>query len=504
MPTARSWTEWRDAVADLGHLLRFRAATVRRRRTTAVAGAVLLALTAGSAVVPAWVDRAPEEVDRVAGLLPAYLLALVALSVTTAVASGGGREVLARDAAAVHPVSPLTDHLGALVLAPLSAAWLLQTWFLLGAVALVVGPHPGRLAAAQSVALLWVACATACGQVVGWLGEWLRRGPRGVLVVRSLIGAVLLVVGAVGLLPDLRTGLVAGPARWTAEVLRGDGPAALAVVLLAPALAVLVVAGGYAARLAARRVPRDESRLESRSYPARPSAASDLAALVRTDRGSIWRSVPVRRGTVFLALAPGVVALAYPLTWNTLVILPGLVVSGCVLLFGVNVWALDGRGLLWRETLPVSPDVTLLARGWVLAELLLGAGLVTVVLGAVRAGLPAGAELVAVGAALVVVTGQALSGGLRWSMGSPYAVDLRSARATPAPPLVMVGYSTRLALATTATSLLLAAFAEAGRPDRVLVAAAVLLAWSAVRIAGVRRRWRDPVQRARVVATVTA
>ena len=36
------------------------------------------------------------------------------------VASGGGRELLARDPASIHPISPTTDHLGALVLAPLN------------------------------------------------------------------------------------------------------------------------------------------------------------------------------------------------------------------------------------------------------------------------------------------------------------------------------------------------------------------------------------------------
>ena len=34
-------------------------------------------------------------------------------------------------------------------------------------------------------------------------------------------------------------------------------------------------------------------------------------------------------------------------------ILPGLVASGGALLFGVNAWCLDGRGALWRESLPV-------------------------------------------------------------------------------------------------------------------------------------------------------
>ncbi len=48
------------------------------------------------------------------------------------VASGGGRELLSRDQGVAFPVSPTTDHLGALLMAPLNIAWLLQSWALLG------------------------------------------------------------------------------------------------------------------------------------------------------------------------------------------------------------------------------------------------------------------------------------------------------------------------------------------------------------------------------------
>ncbi|GAA3821241.1 hypothetical protein [Nocardioides panacisoli] len=504
MPIERSWTEWRGAATDLRHLLWFRARTVRRPRAAATALVVLLGLTAAAAVVPALTGRHESTLDRLDDLLPAYLLAVLALSTATAVASGGGREVLARDAAAGHPIDPFTDHLGALVLAPLSAAWLLQSWFLLGAAAYEAGPHPVRLLTADAVALAWIGCATAAGQLVGWLAEWLRRSPRGVAAVRVAGAIALITAGASGVLPDLRGLLLDGPAGRTADVLTGHAATGPAPALLLAACVLLVVAGGHAARLTARRVPRDETRLASRSYASRSPARSDLAALVRTDRASVWRSVPLRRGTYFLALAPGLVALTHPLSWSSLAVLPGLVVSGCALLFGVNAWAIDGQGLLWRETLPVPPGLALLARAKVLAELLLGAGLVTVVLGGLRAGPPSGAEATAVAVALLVVTGQALSGSLRWSLRSPYAVDLRSARATPAPPLAMVGYSSRLALVTTVTTMLLGALAIQGRADLVLAVGGVLVAWSALRLAGVWRSWRDPVARARVVTVVAA
>ena len=49
---------------------------------------------------------------------------------------------------------------------------------------------------------------------------------------------------------------------------------------------------------------------------------------------------------------------------------------------------------------------------------------------------------------------------MRWSIARPFAVDLRSARATPAPPVVMAGYSARLAVVTTMTGLVFSGLAE--------------------------------------------
>ncbi len=93
------------------------------------------------------------------------------------------------------------------------------------------------------------------------------------------------------------------------------------------------------------------------------------------------------------------------------------------------------------------------ARTAVLAEWLLSAALVTVVLASLRAGrAERRRRLAALLCCLVVVTAQVVSAAMRWSLRRPFAVDLRSARATPAPPVVMVGYSAQLAISTTLTS----------------------------------------------------
>ena len=110
----------------------------------------------------------------------------------------------------------------------------------------------------------------------------------------------------------------------------------------------------------------------SRARPGQPlpSPRSDLLALIRTDRSSVWRAVPMRRGMLVLAIGPGLVAIAGNLPWPTMTVLPGLVASGGALLFGVNVWCLDGRGGLWRESLPVNPSLVFAARAFVLGEFL--------------------------------------------------------------------------------------------------------------------------------------
>ena len=59
---------------------------------------------------------------------------------------------------------------------------------------------------------------------------------------------------------------------------------------------------------------------------------------------------------------PGLVAIAGDLQWDMLTILPGLVASGGALLFGVNSWCLDGRGALWRDSLPVAARLVFVSR----------------------------------------------------------------------------------------------------------------------------------------------
>lgn len=505
MPTAASWTEVRRSSRDVRHLLAFRAASARRPRAFVAATGTFVGLTVAAAVVPALLDGAGKQngysLDALL-LVPSAMAGILLLAVASAIASGGGRELLSREHAVAYPVSPTTDHLGALLLAPLNIAWLIQAWLLLGLTA--YGFESRTLLAAQIGMVVWIAAATAVGQVVAWSVEAVRRTSHGIAVIRCL--GLGLAVGAVALQLTGRVGstLDALQTRWLVvgflDGFNGRWAASLGVEVAV--LVVAVALGAVPAHLAARRQPRDELKAESGSYPARRLPRSPFTGLVRTDRGSVWRAVPMRRGLAVLAIGPGLVALAGDLTWSQMTILPGLVASGGALLFGVNSWCLDHRGSLWRESLPVPPATVFAARAWVLSEFLLVASFTTLVLAGLRAGLPTAGELAALLCTWVVVVLQVVSSAMRWSSRRPFAVDLRSARATPAPPVVMVGYSTKLAVTTTLTSLIFSGLAMVDTWQVSVIVAVPFLTWSLVRMLHARDAWTDPVQRARVVTTV--
>ena len=499
----------RKAVTDVVPLLRFRGAMLRgrSRRAAGLGMAVILAMTIASTVAPALIRSRPFPSSEVALILPTTYLSVLVISVVSAIAAGGGRELLNREHALAFPVSPVTDHLGALIMAPLNIAWLLQIWSMLGVTAYVVGPSPW-LVVAQIPVLAWVLVATSVAQVLAWGVEWVRRGPRGVLLVRLLalcsIGLLAWLIVTDRLVNLLDNSPTLAIALAVLAGARGDlVPWLVVVVELFCVAAGAVVCGALLNIAVSRRAPHEELRQETSTRRSRRHPASDLEAVIRIDRASIWRSVPLRRGLSVLSIMPGLVALATGLSWDMICLLPGLVASGGTLLFGVNVFCLDGRGALWRDSLPVHPRLLFGSRVLVLAEVLASAIGITLALGSFRAGPPSASQLAAVLSASLVATLQVLSGSLRWSVRRPYAVDLRGARATPAPPLVMVGYSTRLALASTTTGLLFAATSMAPWWWS-LVFATPLAAISLWRLTRVAREWSDPLVRGRVVATVAS
>ena len=261
----------RRAVVDVGHLLRFRTATVRRRRALPTAFAIMGGITLAACTLPALFPGAHEDgrARDVLLLMPTMFAAFFVLTVVSGVSSGGGRELLSRDQGVTFPVSPTTDHLGALLLAPLNVAWLLQSWAILGSAAYALGPadaFPAMLAI-----VLWLVACTAMAQVVAWTMEAIRRRPYGRLAVRSIVAACALAFGIVHLSGGLTDFLDRLPTLWlVARVTHGFGSAWLAGFAFEVAVIVVaVVLGAVPAHLAARRPPRDEARLESGHYTPR-------------------------------------------------------------------------------------------------------------------------------------------------------------------------------------------------------------------------------------------
>ncbi len=512
----RSSTDgWVAAGRATAHLLRFRARTVRRRAPALLGLVVVVGLTVAFATYPARLGSVVSGetvavlerlVSNLEDNLALVFAGVLLLSIGTAMGSGGGRELLSRSEASIHPISPLSDHLGALVLAPLNLAWLVQVWGLLASTAVVTSTD--RLAGAQVVVLAWVVAATAMGQVVGWLVEGVRRTPHGVVIVRVATGLIAVLLGVLHLTGRLRPVVDALPTTWLVETMGTDRwfVAASALVVVT---AVAVWVGGIPARWALSLSPREELRVESGVHEARhvpmPRWGSlDLALMRRLDRGSVWRSVGMRRGLLVLGVGPGLIALVAGLPWSTVTLLPGLVASGGALLFAVNAWCLDGRGMIWRETLPVTPAAVFDARTLVIAECLTGVSAVTIALALLRNGLPPLQTGVAVATCWVVVVVQVLATAMTWSIRSPYGVDLSSPRATPAPHGAMAGYAGRLSLSTTLTGMLFTGLAVVPWVWVPPLFGAVFLAWSIRRLRRARRRWLTPVDRARVVLTVAA
>jgi len=495
-----------SAVAQVRAVLALRASGLRGRSRPVLAGLAAIPLVlAVAAVTGAFLPRGGG--GTVAILLPAIWLGY-ALTTTVAAATAGGRALLPPDQRAAFPLSPAADHLGTLLLAPLNVAWIVQSAGLLLAGAWAAGPRPATVLAVEVATLAWIVTVTVFAQAAAELVELLRTTGAGAWVLRLLVlgaaGGLAALTAAGGLVhaldnaptvPLVRIALDAGGGAW--------GGLGLLLASLVADAAAFVAIGVVLVGRTRRRPPRAQVRLESAEHPPRPDPRSELAAALRIDRAGVWRSAPLRRGLVALPAAPALAAAAARLDWYLVAILPCLVTAGAALLFGVNALSLDGTGAVWRASLPGAPWVLLAARLLVVAEICLLASAVAVTVAAVRApAAPTPAEAVAVLCAALATTAQVVGHCARWSVTRPYAATLRDARDQPAPPAAMAAYSARLAVATTATGLVLTGLARLGLTGAVVAASVAVTALGCRRTLAALRAWEDPRVRAHVVATV--
>ena len=425
-------------------------------------------------------------------------------AVIGSVASAGGREVLPRREAVAFPLSSAVDQLGALALVPLNIAWTLQAVMVLGVTAYAVGPS-WWLGVALLACWLWILAATALSQLLGWCAEVVRTFRHGVPLLRSLAAAVLAASVVIVWVSDAVDVVTIGLRVVRASITLAEAPVTLTAVLLVLALLAggAVVISVPVGEVLQRRPSLTESRGETRRHARSRGTGGELAQAVRTDIRSIVRSPPLRRGLLVLLATPVFVALFLPLPWLGIVVLPALVGSGTALLHGVNAVALDGRGALWRESLPQRPDVTLVGRLLALTLLSGGSSAMVVLLASLRAETPSSAEVVATLTAVVVATAQVVSRCAMWSVGRPYAADLRRGRDTPAPPASMAGYSVRLSAATTVGALLIGVGITVERPSLSVGIGAALLLVSALRLRRVFAKHRLLAVRSLVAATVS-
>ncbi len=452
----------------------------------------------------------PDRTGEVAVLLPSALLLLLATAVIGPVAAGGGYELFPSAMLVAYPVRPSTLVRLSLLLTPLNLAWYVQLLLVSVATAYAIrgplGPGPPLL-----VLTAYVLAATTVGQALAWLLAGVRRTRSGRVATRALVVAAVTATAWVvwsGRLTDLLdqspTVRVVAAQLAAADGRPGDWLPVVGTLLVIAAVGyrLAVAAAAWTAR---RPGDRGADRSATAPLPRRRPRPDAYRALLAVDRASVWRSVPLRRGIWVMGALPAAAGLLAGLSWPSVTLLPPLVASGAVLLFGVNTLALDGPGASWLATLPHDPALVLRAKRRVVLEVT--AGVVTVVLlaCALRApSAPTAAEAVAVLASALACTALATTTALHLSVTRPHRADLQGPRDTPAPPGSMALYSLRLAGSTTLLGLLFAAAATTQSvPASLLLAFGVLggAAWSRRRTA---IRWDDPVQRARVVAVVSS
>jgi hypothetical protein len=488
-----------------------------RQRKAAFLAFLLLPLLAMVAIVVG--QLAPDDPDirfNFALLAPTTFAAFFALAVISPASSAGGSELFPSDQLVAFPVRDRTVFGSTLLLAPANLAWMTNFLLLLGVTSYVAAPGP-LVALALMTTIVYAAAMTVVGQAVAWWLEGARQSRDGrwsLRIIAASLALSLAIVQVTGnltvLLNDLPTQRIAFSAVQGSEAAslpwqEGLRPWLAVVLLLVIAGVAAFPAGVRGCRFALGRVSDGGLHPESRSVRRRTTANSDLRALMQVDRASVWRSAPLRRGAIVMAVLPGTIAAITEPRWDSLVLLTGLVSAGSGLLFGVNAFGVDGAGALTLEGLPVSPELRFWAKALVIVEFAALTEAGALLVGALRAdGSPTAPQLTALFAALVVTALAVASFCMRVSVRAPHRSDLRGRRDTPAPPGAMVAYSARLAWRTTWIAMVLSIVALAPWAWLPLAVATPMACLAGLSLTKSARQWQDETVRSRVVATVAS
>jgi hypothetical protein len=440
-------------------------------------------------------------------LAPTAYLAIAVVALVAPLVAGGGPGLFSDDQLVAYPVSSRTQFHGALALTPLNLAWSAQVIGLIGITA-YMSPDSPLMALAIVTCLAYVAFITVLGLATAWLIVGFRQTRLGRAITWGLAFAAILATVGVVATGNVAVTLNSLPTTYVViGAVNGASGAYtpwLATTALLVAFTAMTLRGGRWACDWALRQPGAARRSDAREVRRRRAAPDVRAALLATDRASVWRSAPLRRGLLVLAVLPGLVAALAGLDWPSMVLLPGLVAAGSALLFGVNAFCLDGSGSIWLASLPGYGRFGFWSKAQVLGEVCLVAVGVTLVAGSLRADrLPTVDEATAVTACAVVVMLRVIATCMTLSVTRPHRADLRGPRDTPAPPGTMAAYSVRLAVSTTLIAVLFAGLAEAASWHWSVLCALPFALLSLRRLVRAAAAWSRPVTLARV-ATVVA
>ncbi len=439
---------------------------------------------------------------------PSAFLGFALLAVVAPLTAGGGSEIVPPDQLVAFPVRPATQFLGGVALAPVNLVWVVQLIVL--SVMTSCLTFDGSLPRGALTTATYVGCITVVGQALAWLVVGVRqtrRGRRGVGLASAALAVAVVVVIRTGHGDDV---LAASPTRAIVRAIpvrSGQGELRWAVTtgLLAVVLVAMVLAGTRICAWALAR-PGDLGATR-RTGPVRRRAPrrSALRELVAVDRASVWRAPALRRGGLVLTVLPGMVAAFAQVPYESLIVLPGLVAAGAGLLFGINAFCLDGSGAVWLASLPHDPRTAARAKMLVLTETVVGAVVLSAVLGSLRSpGTPTVTELVGITSAGLTCTAIVVAQCMRASVLRPHRADLAGPRDAVAPPGALAIASARLA----APAALIGVFVGAATTTGVwwLPIAFSLLPFTLAVLSLRRtlRRYDRPVVRARVVQVVSA
>jgi hypothetical protein len=442
-------------------------------------------------------------------LAPTAYLSVALLAILAPLVAGGGNDLFPSDQLVAYPLTGRTQYLVSLALTPLNLAWTTQLVALLGLTAFTIGPS-WATPLGLLTCLAYVTFVTIAGQALAWLVIGVRTTRVGRLTTWSTAG--VLIVAGLGTILTHHVSSVLDRAPTTPVVTAAVGPSNGTFrlwLLVTPVLLLLALMADSAGRRAcdwSLRQPGDlGARISSVQVRRRARPRSERGAILATDRASVWRCAPLRRGLLVLSLLPGAVAAVAGLDWPSLVLLPGLVSAGAGLLFGVNAFCLDGSGAVWLESLPRRPNVAFWSKAQVVAETCLVSIVLTLGAAVLRVGqAPSTSQVTALVACALVALARVVALCMELSLSSPHRADLRGARDTPAPPGVMAAYSARLALSTTLVAILFSALAEVAPWQWSLYVAIPFLLLSARRVVRSSGRWTEHGVRCRVVTVVSS